>query len=82
MADCVGQEKNRTPALAVFILHLSVDVTAGPLSIVYRKSWESGEVPTAWKLTSIILIYKKGVREGPGNYRHVSQTSSTWKKCG
>ncbi|KAK4810539.1 hypothetical protein QYF61_004502 [Mycteria americana] len=51
------------------------DVTAGPLSIIYQRSWESGEVPADWKLISVIPIYKKGVREDPGNYRPVSLTS-------
>ena len=51
------------------------DVTAGPLSIIYQRSWESGEVPADWKLANIIPIYKKGMREDPGNYRPVSLTS-------
>ncbi|KAK4823199.1 hypothetical protein QYF61_027208 [Mycteria americana] len=52
-----------------------VDVMAGPLSIIYQRSWESGEVPADWKLASVIPIYKKGMREDPGNYRPVSLTS-------
>ena len=48
---------------------------AGPLSIIYQRSWESGEVPADWKLANIIPIYKKGVREDPGNCRPVSLTS-------
>ncbi|KAK4827324.1 hypothetical protein QYF61_016574 [Mycteria americana] len=50
-------------------------VMAGPLLIIYQRSWESGEVPADWKLASVIPIYKKGVREDPGNYRPVSLTS-------
>ena len=45
LGEQVSQEKNTTPALAVFILHLSVDVTAGPLSIIYQRSGEPGEFP-------------------------------------
>ncbi|KAK4823652.1 hypothetical protein QYF61_005004 [Mycteria americana] len=48
---------------------------AGPLSIIYQRSWESGEVPDDWKLANVIPIYKKGVREDPGNYRPVNLTS-------
>ena len=48
---------------------------AGPLLIICRRSWQSGEVPADWKLPSIIPVYKKGVREDPGNYRPVSVTS-------
>ncbi|KAK4824107.1 hypothetical protein QYF61_010627 [Mycteria americana] len=50
------------------------------LSVLYNaevlpRSWESGEVPDDWKLANVIPIYKKGVREDPGNYRPVSLTS-------
>jgi len=44
------------------------DVRAGPLLIIYQRSWESGEVPADWKLAKIISIYKMGVQEEPGNY--------------
>ncbi|GAB0182073.1 mitochondrial enolase superfamily member 1 [Grus japonensis] len=57
------------------VLKELVDVMAVSLSIIYQRSWESGEVPADWKLTNIIQIYKKGVREDPGNYRPVSLTS-------
>ncbi|KAK4826897.1 hypothetical protein QYF61_012085 [Mycteria americana] len=54
------------------VLKELADVMAGPLSISYQRSWESREVPAAWKLASVIPIYKKGVREDPGNYRPVT----------
>jgi len=61
-------------------IHLQVlkelaDVMAGPVSIIYQRSWESGEVPADWKLTNVIPIYRECVREDPGNYRPVSLTS-------
>jgi len=42
---------------------------------IYQRSWESEEVPANWKLANDISIYKKGVKEDPGNYRPVSLTS-------
>ncbi|KAK4827622.1 hypothetical protein QYF61_019832 [Mycteria americana] len=51
------------------VLKEVADVTAGPHSIIYQRSWESGEVPADWKLASVIPIYRKGVREDPGIYR-------------
>jgi len=49
------------------VLKELMDVMAGPLSTIYQRSWESGEVPDDWKLANVILIYKKRVREDPGN---------------
>ncbi|KFP50862.1 hypothetical protein N323_02146, partial [Cathartes aura] len=57
------------------VLKELADVTTGPLLIIYQSSWESGEVPADWKLSNVIPIYKKGMREDPGNYRPVSVTS-------
>lgn len=31
-----------------------MEVIAGPLSILYQSSWESGEVPGDWKLAKIM----------------------------
>ncbi|KAK4824398.1 hypothetical protein QYF61_014058 [Mycteria americana] len=61
------------------VLKELVDVMAGPLLIIYQRSWESGEVPADWKLANVIPIYKKGVREDPGKYRPVSPTSAPGK---
>jgi len=40
---------------------------AKPLSIIYKQSWLTGEVPDDWRITSVTPIYKKGQKEGPRN---------------
>ena len=64
------------------VLKQLADVTAGPLSITYQRSWESREVPADWKPANVIPIYKKGVREDPGNYRPGEANLSAWKSYG
>ena len=46
-----------------------------PLTLLFRKSLDSGTVPLDWSLGSVVPIYKKGNRQEPGNYRPVSLTS-------
>ncbi|KFP91189.1 hypothetical protein N311_01095, partial [Apaloderma vittatum] len=57
------------------VLRELVEVIAGPLSIIFAKSWEKGEKSEDWRKANITPVFKKGKKEDPGNYRQVSLTS-------
>ncbi|KFW93217.1 hypothetical protein N336_04443, partial [Phalacrocorax carbo] len=57
------------------VLRKLADVVANPLSIIFEMLWHSGEVPGDWKKGNIVPTFKKGRKEGPGNYCPVSLTS-------
>ncbi|NXU46786.1 YTX2 protein, partial [Drymodes brunneopygia] len=54
------------------VLRELAEVIAKPLSIIFTKSWATGEVPEDWRIAKVTPVYKK---EDPGNYRPVSLTS-------
>jgi len=57
------------------VLRELADVFAEPLSIIFERSWRTGEVRKDWRKASVTPIFKKGMKEHPGNYRPVSLTS-------
>jgi len=57
------------------VLRELADVVAQSLSIIFHRSWTTGEVPEDWRKAIVTLVFKKGKKEDPGNYRLLSLTS-------
>ena len=52
---------------------------AKPISFIFQKSFESGELPKLWLEANVTPLFKKGSRLNPANYRPISLTSVTGK---
>ncbi|KAF4798542.1 hypothetical protein TURU_063034 [Turdus rufiventris] len=57
----------------------AADAIAKLLLMIFEQSWESEDIPPDWKLVNIVLIFKKGKKDDPRNYRPVNLTSVTGK---
>ena len=52
---------------------------AYPLSLIFKTSYNTGQIPSDWKLASIVPVYKKGSKVSVENYRPISLTSLVMK---
>ena len=54
------------------VLRELADIIARPLSLMFEKSWWSGEVPGDWRKGHVMFISKMGRKNDRGNYQSVS----------
>ena len=61
------------------ILNETAAATSLPLSMIFKESLRTGEIPEDWRKANITPIFKKGSKNDPANYRPVSLTSQVCK---
>ena len=52
---------------------------AYPLSCIFRISYNTGQIPSEWKLANVVPVHKKGSKTSVENYRPISLTSLVMK---
>ena len=57
------------------VLQICAEEISLPMSLIFQKSFDTGQLPTDWKLAVVSPIFKKGKKCDAGNYRPVSLTS-------
>ena len=45
-----------------------------PMTLIFQKSFQYGELVDDWKTANVKALFKKGSRDNPGNYRPISLT--------
>ena len=69
MTDCLSDldaHKSMGPdGMHPRVLRELADVFAKPLSVIFERSWRTGEVPEVWRKANVTPIFKKGKKGGP-----------------
>jgi hypothetical protein len=56
-------------SIAGKILKEIAEICSDILTIIYKKSMETGQVPLDWNHENVTPVYKKGDKHHPANYR-------------
>ena len=61
------------------VLKELAETIAPILTVIFKRSYDTGEVPDEWRTANVIPIYKKGKKNEASNYRPISLTCISCK---
>jgi len=61
-------------AISPMVLKELADEIAPILQLFFKRSYDTGMVPTLWKTANVCPVFKKGKKFEPINYRPISLT--------
>ena len=67
-----------TDELPARILKETAKEIAGVMSVIFQQSYEDGTVPSNWPTARISVIYQKGDKANPSNYRQSHSHTQLW----
>ena len=83
VTECIKELKTKNcegyDRLPLRILKDGAPVLSKPLSTLFRKIYETKEIPEQWKISKVIPLLKKGNKQELKNYRPISNLCSTSK---
>jgi endonuclease/exonuclease/phosphatase family metal-dependent hydrolase len=79
LSDINSNKANGPDGIHGKILKFCAVSLSYPLSILFNLSYNTGSIPSEWKLANVVPIHKKGSKEDVENYRPISLTCLVMK---
>ena len=66
-----GKSSGQDELIPEFFIH-SIDFILPLINSLFKRIFDTGNIPSAWGLSILVTLFKKGNRNNPGDYRGIS----------